>query len=77
VRDGDWLRVQTVGEDMLEWAQEVVAGYNGQSGCGDWRIRTAEVKPATVLSSATTEKPTLRQRLRWRWIMLTSKRGRS
>lgn len=76
VQGGDWLRVQTVGDDMLEWAQEVVAGYNGQSGCGDWRIRTAGSEAPQKVSSATAEKPTIRQRLRWRWIMLTSKRGR-
>lgn len=79
VQGGDWLRVQTVGDDLLEWAQDVVAGYNGQSGCGDWRIvpgvrvtTAAKVAEPRVLS-----KPSLRERARFWWVMRFSKRGRA
>lgn len=79
VLGGDWIRVQIVGNDMLEWAQDQVAVYNEQSGCGDWRIRPADAKPPKRTAqppASVVDKPTFRQRLRWRWIMLTSKRAR-
>lgn len=75
VQGGDWLRVQTVGNDMLEWAEEVVVGYNEQSGCGDWRIRYAGQK-ADPVAPRVIHAPSLRERLRFWWVMRFSKRAR-
>lgn len=76
VLDGDWMRVQTVGKDMLEWAQDVVAGFNEVSGCGDWRIRPiGEPAPVKVATPRELSKPSLRERVRFWWVMRFSKRA--
>ncbi len=79
VTGGDWLRVQTCDDDTLEYVQEVIAGYSGLPGAGAWRIR--KVADVVVVESesraaARPVSPSLWERLRWRWIMLTSRRGR-
>lgn len=77
VQGGDWLRVQHVGADMLEWAQDVVARYNEESGCGDWRIRPIGEPPAAKIAEPRMiEKPSVFDRVRFWWLMRFSKRGR-
>lgn len=78
VLGGDWVKVLTVGDDLLADVQEQIAGYNGMSGAGDWRIVASEPaeEPKSPQGAGVVEKPSLRDRLRWKWVMLTSKRGR-
>lgn len=79
VAGGDWLRVQTCDDDTLGYVRAVIAGYNGLPGAGAWRIRrVADVAAAESEPRGETRpvKPSLWERLRWRWIMLTSRRGR-
>ncbi|WP_336633431.1 MULTISPECIES: hypothetical protein [unclassified Microbacterium] len=79
VLGGDWIRVQTVDDEMLGWAEDAVVAFNAQSGCGDWRIHYAGKEPEAAVKVAeprVISKPSWRERARFWWVMRFSKRGR-
>lgn len=80
VLDGDWVAVQTVGEDILDEMVAQVDAYNEASGVGDWRVRPlaggVPVRSAEGGVIVLFEPPSRWERLRFWWLMRTSRRAR-
>lgn len=78
VLGGDWVKVQTVRADLVGEAGSIVARYNEMSGVGDWRVRALSDSPvrAAPPSAGEVVEPSRWARLRFWWVLRTSKRAR-
>lgn len=79
VQGGDWIKVQTVGDDILDFSQTIVNAANEESGADDWRIRPLNDTPARLVvpAGAQPDKPSLWQRFRFWWTLKTSRKGKA
>lgn len=77
---GDWIRVQTVGEDLVEVVRAQLDVFNLASGVGDWRLRPIGAAPVAPRPAPAPVDPkrlaTRWERVRFWWILRFSKRAR-